>query len=417
MTTNDIPTIDRLSERGLVDRWGFLLFAFGGGVAILAAKAMSVSAIAVAAGAGITMAVYAALVQTSGTGRLRSDQAGDNCYYLGLIFTLTSLAYAIFFFDPANTATTIVQGFGIALATTIIGLVLRVFFNQSRVDLVDTEDSARIELADAAGRLKAELAGVVVSMNDFSRQTRQSLDELRMQVVQGILEVQQTAFQTISDTAARSSVSVAAQADEVVANSKRLSSATTRIVNSVERHAESLGEVSRLSEGMAASLSALETAAASTRSSMAELSTRATGLESTQQNLRDTGRDLHQVVLALAGHVRAFDETAVRFDEHVHNRLDEVRAAPTEIAESAQSAIERLVEDLKIQFGALIEVAAHAGKILSDRASENAAVAERHNQELERELGRSRENVSKVHSALVDMTGALADQIEGKVIQ
>ena len=58
-----------------------------------------------------------------------------------------------------------------------MGLVLRVFFSQSRVDLVQTEDTARIELAEAAGRLKVELSSAVVSMNDFSRQTRQALQD------------------------------------------------------------------------------------------------------------------------------------------------------------------------------------------------------------------------------------------------
>lgn len=165
--------IDRLAERGLVDRWGFLLFALGGAACILVAKHSGLSPVLVAAAAAITMVLYAAVTQAKGTGRLRGDQAGDNCYYLGLIYTLTSLAYAIFLFDPAETATTIVQGFGIALATTIMGIVLRVFFNQTRVDLVETEDTARLELADAAGRLKAELAATVVSMNDFGRRTRQ----------------------------------------------------------------------------------------------------------------------------------------------------------------------------------------------------------------------------------------------------
>ncbi|RYF50796.1 MAG: hypothetical protein EOO27_31115, partial [Comamonadaceae bacterium] len=67
-----------LEERGWIDRWGFLLFAFGGAASILIAKA---------AGAAIAMVAYAFVVQTSGTGRLRADQAGDNCYYLGLIYT------------------------------------------------------------------------------------------------------------------------------------------------------------------------------------------------------------------------------------------------------------------------------------------------------------------------------------------
>ena len=130
MEKRKITLIDRLRDRGFVDQYGFLVFALGGGIAIVAAKYTNAPAGWVTIGAIALMGLYALIISRSGSGRLRSDQAGDNCYYLGLIYTLSSLAYAIFFFDPSNTATTIVQGFGIALATTVLGLVLRVFFNQ-----------------------------------------------------------------------------------------------------------------------------------------------------------------------------------------------------------------------------------------------------------------------------------------------
>src|SRR5689334_22344943 len=108
MATKRTGLVDRLEERGFVDRWGFLLFAFAGGIGILFAKKSAVEPVAVAVGAAMVMIAYAALVQRSGTGRLRADQAGDNCYYLGLIYTLISLSWAIFTFDPTATATTIV---------------------------------------------------------------------------------------------------------------------------------------------------------------------------------------------------------------------------------------------------------------------------------------------------------------------
>ena len=47
------------------------------------------------------------------------DQAGDNCYYLGLIYTLASLRNAIATFDPDQNASGIVQT-SCALATTIL---------------------------------------------------------------------------------------------------------------------------------------------------------------------------------------------------------------------------------------------------------------------------------------------------------
>src|SRR3954471_7408763 len=111
--------VDRLKERGFVDRWGFLSFAGVGALLILLAKHSGGNPVHIALVAAGAMLLYAVMVYRTGTGRLRGDQAGDNCYYLGLIYTLTSLAYAIFVFDPSSQAQTIIQGFGIALATTI----------------------------------------------------------------------------------------------------------------------------------------------------------------------------------------------------------------------------------------------------------------------------------------------------------
>src|SRR5690606_24381734 len=69
----------------------------------------------------------------------------------------------------------IVEDFGIALASTIIGLALRVTFNQMRQDPVEIEREARLELAAAAQRLRSELDQSVVDMNVFRRATQQSI--------------------------------------------------------------------------------------------------------------------------------------------------------------------------------------------------------------------------------------------------
>src|SRR5437868_13705004 len=101
---------DALQERGLIDRYGFLGFALVGGLGIWIAKQTThLDYKWIAGGAALMLIAYATVVSSRGTGKLRSDQAGDNCYYLGLIYTLVSLAHAIFTFDPADTATTIVQ--------------------------------------------------------------------------------------------------------------------------------------------------------------------------------------------------------------------------------------------------------------------------------------------------------------------
>lgn len=407
--------VDRLAERGLIDRWGFLLFAFGGAAAILLAKSIRADAVVVALGAALAMVAYAAVVQRSGSGRLRADQAGDNCYYLGLIYTLVSLSYAIFTFDPNDTATTIVQGFGIALATTIVGLVLRVFFQQSRVDLVQAEDTARIELADAAGRLKAELSGMVVSFNDFGRQTRQSLEELRQEVLRSLTEAREAADVAVRNAATEANAALSEQTTEALAKAKRLSAATEKVVSGIERHAEVLAKVETATDGISTGLAALHDAATATRAAMETQAAQAGELNRLQAEAYETSRDLKEVVSQLLENVRTLDATASRFDSLVAARLDEVRAAPVEIATEAKASLERVLGELRGSLEAMVTAQRDLATQLASQTGESLSLVDRHNKALEAELSRSRDNVSKVHAALVDMTGQLADRLESQV--
>ena len=134
---------------------------------------------------GVLLA-YAAIVKFVPRFQIRDDQAGDNCYYLGFLFTLFSLSLALAAFAEAGGTTKIIEDFGIALATTILGLTLRVAFSQMGQDSVEVEREARIELATAAQRLRSEIDQSVQEMNMFRRASQQStadgLEELNTKV-------------------------------------------------------------------------------------------------------------------------------------------------------------------------------------------------------------------------------------------
>lgn len=389
-----LKLVDRLVERGWIDRWGFIGFAFGGAVLIIFAKAFNVDPVWVAIGAAGAIVLYAVIVQRSGTGRLRGDQAGDNCYYLGLIFTLVSLAHAIFTFDPVNTATTIIQGFGVALATTIVGLVLRVFFNQTRADVVEVEDTARLELADTAGRLKSELSQIVVSMNDFGRQMRQSLEEMQGEVATTLTEVKTEAATVVK-----------AQADDATSRSKRLLTATDKVVSGFERSASSFSQLEASHSGLADSIASIEQAAGSTRMTLEEIASQASELQEMQRGMSGTVSTVNDVALQVLQQVHAFDEAASRFEQQMSARFDALKAVPEDIARDTANGIEASLTRLTASLDALVEK--------QDQISREAvAMAARQNEALEAELTRSRELVGKVHGALVDMTGQLVERLE-----
>src|SRR5580700_1800604 len=118
--------------------------------------------------------------------RLRDDQSGDNLYYMGFLFTLTSLAVSLYQFSAAGSAEQIVQNFGIAIASTIAGITLRILFNQMRRDPVEVEATARLELAEASRRVKRELESAILEFGYFRRMTQQSVTDALDEVQESI---------------------------------------------------------------------------------------------------------------------------------------------------------------------------------------------------------------------------------------
>lgn len=116
----------------------------------------------------IIMLAYSTLLFTSRFLRLRDDQAGDNLYYLGFLFTLTSLGFSLWEFQN-DISDEIVKNFGIAISTTIVGVALRVIFQQMRQDPLEVERSARLELAEAARKVRAELDETAMHFSNFQR--------------------------------------------------------------------------------------------------------------------------------------------------------------------------------------------------------------------------------------------------------
>jgi hypothetical protein len=121
---------------------------------------------------------------------LRLDQAGDNAYYLGLLFTLTSMAFALWDFRLATQSTgaasgvqQIISNFGIALGTTICGILLRVALHQMRVDPADLEAMTRVELTEAAERLRGILDTTTSDLARFHLEVQQRQTDVLQEMV------------------------------------------------------------------------------------------------------------------------------------------------------------------------------------------------------------------------------------------
>lgn len=162
---------------GFLDALVFLAFVVLGALYILLAKTANLPPAWVTFVPVLIMVAYAATTRLARALLLRDDQTGDNLYYMGFLFTLTSLGVSLWQFSVGGAAEAIVQNFGVAIATTIAGITLRLFMNQMRRDPGEIERLSRLELADAARRMKRELDSAVVEINHFRRAQLQALRE------------------------------------------------------------------------------------------------------------------------------------------------------------------------------------------------------------------------------------------------
>ncbi|WP_158972339.1 hypothetical protein [Chachezhania sediminis] len=125
------------------------------------------------------LAAYALVAYNATELRLDAETIGDNCYYLGFLFTLTALAISLYVVvqadaeDRANLIPEIISGFGVALASTIAGVFLRVFMMQFRVDMESQERRERQQLNDASRRFRAELGMSLEQVKAFSVESLQ----------------------------------------------------------------------------------------------------------------------------------------------------------------------------------------------------------------------------------------------------
>lgn len=184
----------------------------------------------------LIMVTYAVIALFARSVRLRDDQTGDNLYYMGFIFTLTSLAVALAQFEQGTGFDEIVRDFGVAISSTITGIALRVIFNQMRQDPIEVEHSARQELAEASRRVRTQLDETVLAFNHFRIQTVQSLEEAQEALLKGVLSeegVVARVAKPIEVGAARIGAALQDFASDINSTSGQLATKTSKIASSV----------------------------------------------------------------------------------------------------------------------------------------------------------------------------------------
>jgi len=179
----------------------FGVFTMGGVLFIILAKALHASPFVVTSVPVVLMLAYATGIIAFKNLRLRDDQTGDNFYYMGFIFTLTSLAVSLFQYGTGSDVSEIVSNFGVAVASTIAGIVLRIFFNLLRRDPIEVEHIARLELAEASRKVRRELDNILVEMAYFRRVNQEMLSEGFEEIRSEVKKTTDATLETVENVA------------------------------------------------------------------------------------------------------------------------------------------------------------------------------------------------------------------------
>ncbi len=161
------------------------MLAFGlgvvGGVFL---KIMGVHPFVAAGFSALVLAAYAFVAWAGGRLKIEPEAIGDNCYYLGFLFTLASLAFTLYqMADPAANQgkpiaiPEVISGFGVALSSTIFGVFLRVLLMQMRPDFVAKDRAVRADLNRAYAEFRKDLSGTMSQMKAFSTESIQMAAE------------------------------------------------------------------------------------------------------------------------------------------------------------------------------------------------------------------------------------------------
>ncbi len=166
-----------------LDRTVFLLAFVIGTAGSVTLKVCGYSLIAAVYAAAV-LVLYAFVAWAGGRLSIESETIGDNCYYLGFLFTLASLSYTLYeVAGPAGADSgsvridNVISGFGVALSSTIFGVFLRVFMMQLRTDFTARDREVRADVNRGFVEFRKNLSGMLMQSKAFAAESVQMASE------------------------------------------------------------------------------------------------------------------------------------------------------------------------------------------------------------------------------------------------
>lgn len=135
----------------------------------------------------LIMCAYIVLGYFRRDSEVTDEKFADTCYYLGFIFTITSIIFSLF--DLPHIGTKIQEiavRFGAAMVSTVFGLSVRVYLVSFKKDVADAVKEAEDAVLDASRKFTEQLVIALEKLRDFESQVdiaaKSSVERVNLQI-------------------------------------------------------------------------------------------------------------------------------------------------------------------------------------------------------------------------------------------
>jgi hypothetical protein len=195
----------------------------------------------------LAMAAYVALGLKRQDRDVTDEKFADSCYYLGFIFTITSIVFSLF--DLPNIGERIQDiavRFGAAMISTVAGLIVRVYLVSFRPDASDALKDVEDGVFDAAQRFREQLVMAYEKLADFQSQVtaaaQTSVEAVKLQVEKLSQDHSERMEKVFVELNERNQTLVAQTLEEVSTASSRMAKSFDTYAEGMKTSLQSLGD-------------------------------------------------------------------------------------------------------------------------------------------------------------------------------
>jgi hypothetical protein len=206
------------------------------------------------------MCVYIAAGLRRADDDVSDEKFADTCYYLGFIFTITSIIFSLFDLPQIGTRIQdIAVRFGAAMVSTVLGLAVRVFLVSFRKDGADAVQDAEDAVVEAAQRFREQLVIAVEKLQDFEqvvdRAAVSSVERVNLQVEKLSSDYSLRLQGFFTELAQQNQVAFTSALEEVKTASLRLSGSFDSYSVGIQKNLSSIeGKVTQFADAVSGRL-------------------------------------------------------------------------------------------------------------------------------------------------------------------